>query len=189
MYNKATVYFWLKIKKYQMDLKTKIEHTAEQLMYASRWVLAPIYMGLSLILCAIAIKFFQELYHFLPQILENNSADLILKILSLVDLVLVSSLVIIVMFSGYENFVSQMDIGEGTEKLDWLGTHDYGSLKMKVAASIVAISSIHLLKVFMDIEDIENDKLFWYVIIHLTMVFSAFLMGYLDKISKHDESL
>ena len=168
-----------------MDLKTKIEHTSEQLMYTSRWILAPIYMGLSLTLFALTIKFFQELYHFFPHILEMTETDLILTVLSLIDLVLVGSLVVIVMFSGYENFVSQMDIAESSEKLDWLGTHDYGSLKMKVAASVVAISSIHLLKVFMNVEAIANDKLLWYVVIHLTMVVSAFLMGYLDKLTKH----
>ncbi len=168
-----------------MDIKIKIEHGAEQLMYASRWVLAPIYVGLSLTLCALTFKFFQELYHFLPELIELTETDLILKILSMIDLVLIGSLVVIVMFSGYENFVSQMDIGEGTEKLHWLGTHDYGSLKMKVAASVVAISSIHLLKVFMNVEATDNDKLLWYVVIHLTMVVSAFFMGYLDKITKH----
>lgn len=167
------------------NIQTKIEHTSEQLMYMSRWILAPIYMGLSLTLIALAIKFFQELYHFFPHILQISEGDLILKILSLIDLALVGAMVVIVMFSGYENFVSQMDIGEHTEKLDWLGQHDYGSLKMKVAASVVAISSIHLLKVFMNIESIDNDKLLWYVIIHLTLVISTFLMGYLDKITKH----
>ena len=168
-----------------MDIKTKIEHGAEQLMYMSRWFLAPIYMGLSLTLLALAVKFFQELYHFLPHVLEITESDLVLRVLSLIDLALVGSMVVIVMFSGYENFVSQMDIGEDTEKLDWLGTHDYGSLKMKVAASVVAISSIHLLKVFMNIEATANDKLLWYVVVHLTLVLSAVLMGYLDKITKH----
>lgn len=168
-----------------MDIKTKIEHTAEQLMYTSRWILAPIYMGLSLTLFALTIKFFQELYHFLPSIFELTETNLILTVLSMIDLVLVGSLVVIVMFSGYENFVSEMDIDEDSEKLSWLGTHDYGSLKMKVAASVVAISSIHLLKVFMNIEAIANDKLLWYVVIHLTMVLSAFMMGYLDKLTKH----
>jgi len=97
----------------------------------------------------------------------------------------VASLIVIVMFSGYENFVSSLDIGEATEKLEWLGTHDYGSLKMKVASSIVAISSIHLLKIFMNINATPNDKLMWYVIIHLTFVTSALFMGYLEKITKH----
>ena len=164
---------------------SKIEKMTERLMYASRWILAPVYLGLSLALFALFIKFYQELYHFLPHILEIDESTLVLNLLTLIDLTLVGSLVVIVMFSGYENFVSQMDIGEDAEKLDWLGSHDYGSLKMKVAASIVAISSIHLLKIFMNVQETDNDKLMWYVLIHLTLVVSALLMGYLDKISRH----
>ncbi len=163
----------------------QIEQAIEKMMYASRWVLAPVYLGMSLALFALAIKFFQELFHFLPMILEFNESELILKLLTLIDLTLVGSLTIIVMFSGYENFVSRLDLDESTEKLDWLGSHDYGSLKMKVASSIVAISSIHLLKVFMNVQTTDNDKLMWYVLIHLTMVVSALLMGYLDKISRY----
>ncbi|MCF6203788.1 MAG: TIGR00645 family protein [Methylococcaceae bacterium] len=163
----------------------QIEKAIEKMMYTSRWVLAPVYLGMSLALFALAIKFFQELFHFLPMILEFNESELILKLLTLIDLTLVGSLTIIVMFSGYENFVSQLDLDESTEKLDWLGSHDYGSLKMKVASSIVAISSIHLLKVFMNVETTDNDKIMWYVLIHLTMVISALLMGYLDKISRY----
>ncbi len=166
-------------------MNKKIEYTMERTIYASRWILGPIYLGMSLVLFALLIKFFQTVYHFIPNILMMNETDLILQSLTLIDLTLVGSLVIIVMFSGYENFVSQMDIAPSTEKLGWLGTHDYGSLKMKVASSIVAISSIHLLKVFMNVQHTDNDKLLWYVIIHLTMVVSSFLMGYLDKISKH----
>ena len=154
-------------------------------MYASRWILAPVYLGLSLALFALFIKFYQELYHFLPHILEIDESVLILNLLTLIDLTLVGSLIVIVMFSGYENFVSRMDICESAEKLDWLGSHDYGSLKMKVAASIVAISSIHQLKIFMNIQETDNDKLVWYVLIHLTLVASALFMGYLDKISRH----
>ena len=154
------------------------------MMYASRWMLAPLYLGLSLALFALAVKFFQEIYHVLPHILEIEESKLVLQLLTLIDLILVSSLVVIVMFSGYENFVSQLNIGESTEKLDWLGTHDYGSLKLKVATSIVAISSIHLLKIFMNVQHTDNDKLLWYVVIHLTLVFSALFMGFLDKMSK-----
>jgi len=168
-----------------MATQEKIAQSLERMMYASRWILAPIYMGLSLALVALAVKFFQELYHFMPHILDLSEADLILTLLSLIDLTLVGSLIVIVMFSGYENFVSQMDICASAEKLEWLGKHDYGSLKMKVAASIVAISSIHLLKVFMNINATANDKLLWYVLIHLTLVISALFMGYLDKLAKH----
>ena len=168
-----------------MASQQKIRYSLERLMYASRWLLAPIYIGLSLALLALFIKFFQELYHFMPFILQVEESNLLLKVLSLIDLTLVGSLIVIVMFSGYENFVSRMDLGEATEKLDWLGTHDYGSLKMKIATSIVAISSIHLLEIFMNIKTIENDKVMWYALVHLTFVISALLMGYLEKLNKH----
>ena len=161
-----------------------MEKLVEKLIYSSRWIMAPIYLGLSLALLALGIKFFQEVLHILPIILSMKEADLILVVLSLIDLVLVGGLIVIVMFSGYENFVSRLDIDGDGEKLDWLGKLDSGSLKNKVAASIVAISSIHLLKIFMNAQNIHNDKLFWYVIIHLTFVLSAFAMGYLDKLTR-----
>ena len=145
-----------------------MEKVFERLMYASRWIMAPIYLGLSLILFALGIK----------------EVDLVLITLSLIDITLVGGLLIMVMFSGYENFVSQLDVGENSEKLNWLGKMDAGSLKNKVAASIVAISSIHLLKVFMNAENIANDKIMWYLLIHITFVLSAFAMGYLDKITR-----
>jgi len=162
-----------------------IERIIERLIYSSRWILAPIYLGMSIALMALAVKFFQEVYHFIPAILEMDDDQLTLKLLTFIDLTLVGSLTVIVMFSGYDNFVSRLDIAEGIEKLSWLGTHDYGSLKMKVASSIVAISSIHLLKIFMNVEQIANDKLLWYVLIHLTFVLSAFMMGLLEKKEKH----
>ncbi|MGK0409970.1 MAG: hypothetical protein ACJASB_002128 [Shewanella psychromarinicola] len=161
-----------------------MEKVFERLMYASRWIMAPIYLGLSLILFALGIKFFQEIFHLLPNIFSIAEVDLVLITLSLIDITLVGGLLIMVMFSGYENFVSQLDVGENSEKLSWLGKMDTGSLKNKVAASIVAISSIHLLKVFMNAENIANDKIMWYLLIHITFVLSAFAMGYLDKITR-----
>ncbi|MBU0806956.1 MULTISPECIES: TIGR00645 family protein [Pseudomonas] len=162
-----------------------MERFIENAMYASRWLLAPIYFGLSLALLALALKFFQEVFHILPNVFAMAEADLILVLLSLIDMALVGGLLVMVMISGYENFVSQLDIAEGTEKLSWLGKMDSSSLKMKVAASIVAISSIHLLKVFMNAQNIPDSKLMWYVIIHMAFVLSAFAMGYLDKLTKH----
>ncbi|WP_296265561.1 TIGR00645 family protein [Pseudomonas sp. MLB6B] len=162
-----------------------MERLLENAMYASRWLLAPIYFGLSLGLLALALKFFQEIVHVLPNVFDMAEADLVLVILSLIDMSLVGGLLVMVMFSGYENFVSQLDIDEGKEKLSWLGKMDSTSLKMKVAASIVAISSIHLLRVFMDAQNISPQYLMWYVIIHMTFVVSAFVMGYLDKLTKH----
>ncbi|MGL5327261.1 MAG: TIGR00645 family protein [Aeromonas sp.] len=156
----------------------------ERLMYASRWIMAPIYLGLSLILLALGVKFFQEILHILPNILEMKEVDLVLTALSLIDITLVGGLIVMVMFSGYENFVSRLDVGDEGDKLVWLGKLDAGSLKNKVAASIVAISSIHLLKVFMNAENLPNDKIKWYLLIHITFVLSAFAMGYLDKLTR-----
>jgi uncharacterized protein (TIGR00645 family) len=160
-----------------------LERIIERLLYASRWLLAPVYLALSLVLIALAVKFFQELFHLFGHILEMGESDMVLVILALIDLSLVGSLVVMVMFSGYENFVSRIDVREGDDKLDWLGKLDAGTLKLKVAASIVAISSIHLLRVFVEVPQIESEKLMWYVIIHLTFVVSALLMGVLDRIS------
>lgn len=159
-----------------------MEKFIESTMYRSRWLLAPIYLGLSLALLALGIKFFQELVHLLLDSTKLAEADMILKVLGLIDIAMVGGLLVMVMMSGYENFVSRLDIGADEEKLSWLGKMDSTSLKAKIAASIVAISSIHLLKVFMEAEKIDNDKLMWYVIIHLTFVLSAYAMGMLDSV-------
>jgi len=163
-----------------------MEKLIERTLFASRWLLAPIFLGLSLTLIALIIKFFEELYHTLITIFSLSEAELILHILSMIDMALVGSLIVMVMFSSYENFVSKIDLEEGAEKLDWLGKLDSGSLKLKVAASIVAISSIHLLQKFMEAQTIPDNKLMWYVIIHMTFVVSALMMAFLDKIAFAD---
>ena len=105
--------------------------------------------------------------------------------LSLIDLSLVGGLIIMVMLSGYENFVSAIELDDDDEKLAWLGKLDTSSLKQKVAASIIAISSIHLLQIFMNAESIDNNKIMWYVIMHLTFVVSAMGIALVDKMSAH----
>ncbi len=166
-----------------------MERLIERTMFASRWLLAPVYLGLALALVALAVKFFQELLHTFTDIIVMSEADLVLSTLSLIDLALVGSLIVMVMFSSYENFVSKIDLDEGDEKLDWLGKLDAGSLKLKVAASIVAISSIHLLQKFMEIKNTDPEHLKWYVIFHMTFVLSALLLAVLDKLafSSHRE--
>jgi uncharacterized protein (TIGR00645 family) len=164
-----------------------VERTVEKLLFASRWILAPVYLGMSLALVALGIKFFMELFHLLTTIVGMGESDMVLMLLAMVDMVLVGSLIIMVMFSGYENFVSRLDVDEGGEKLAWLGKLDANSLKLKVASSIVAISSIHLLRAFMEtpklVGEERSESLMWYVIIHLTFVVSAVMMGVLDRIT------
>ncbi|OUS24436.1 hypothetical protein A9Q99_24470 [Gammaproteobacteria bacterium 45_16_T64] len=161
-----------------------MERHIERVFYASRWLAAPLYLGLSLALLLLGIKFFEELIHTFPLIFEMKETQLVLLTLSLVDLALVGGLIVMVMFSGYENFVSKIDIDDSSDKLSWLGKLDSGSLKQKVAASIVAISSIHLLKMFMAAEDIADGKIMWYVIVHLAFVVSALGMAWVDKLNR-----
>jgi uncharacterized protein (TIGR00645 family) len=169
-----------------------VERTVEKLLFASRWILAPVYLGMSLALVALGIKFFMELFHLLTTIVGMGEADMVLVLLAMVDMVLVGSLIIMVMFSGYENFVSRLDVEESGEKLSWLGKLDANSLKLKVASSIVAISSIHLLRAFMEtptlVREERSEALMWYVIIHLTFVVSAVMMGVLDRITSRSGS-
>ncbi|MGH8578804.1 MAG: TIGR00645 family protein [Gammaproteobacteria bacterium] len=159
-----------------------LERFLESVLFSSRWLLAPIYLGLGLALLALGIKFFQEVLQLLPNLLLVDESELVLTVLGLVDLALVGSLLVMVMFSGYENFVSRIDVKNASDQLTWLGKLDAGTLKIKVAVSIVAISSIHLLRKFMEVEHIPNDKLLWFVVLHLTFVVSALLLGYLDKL-------
>ena len=162
-----------------------MESLFEKLFYSARRILAPLFLGLSLALLALALKFFQEVWHVLPHVFELSESDLILSLLSMVDMGLVGGLIVMVMYSSYENFVSRLDLDEkDSERLGWLGKMDAGSLKNKVAASIVAISSIHLLRIFMNISTIENDKLLWYVIVHLTFVLSALVMCWIDLLTR-----
>jgi uncharacterized protein (TIGR00645 family) len=160
---------------------SKLEEVIERTLFASRWILAPIFLGLSLALIALGVKFFQEAWHVFQHLLAMEESDLVLIVLSMIDIALVGSLIVMVMFSGYENFVSSIDT-KGTDTLGF-GKLDAGTLKLKVAASIVAISSIHLLRIFMQAETTDNEKIKWYIILHMTFVVSAVLLGVLDKMS------
>lgn len=171
-----------------------METLIEKILYASRWLMAPIYLGLSVLLLLLAIKFFQELIHLIPTLFEMKEQVLILHMLTLVDLTLVGSLIVMVMFSGYENFVSKIDIAENGEKLSWLGKMDSSSLKLKLSASIVAISAIHLLKAYMEFKPAapgspEQTRLMWLLIVHLGFVFSALIMAFMDKLERKSKSL
>ena len=165
------------------------ENLIERVLFASRWLLAPLYLGLGLVLIGFTITFVTEIIHYLPLVLNGTETSLVLASLALVDLTLVASLVLMVMISGYENFVSKIEIAEVGEKLSWFGKLDSGTLKVKVAASIVAISSIHLLKAFMNVSDIPDDKLLWLVVMHLTFVVSAVMLGVLDRMVFGDKRI
>jgi len=158
-----------------------MEQTIEKLLYYSRWLLVPMYLGLAALLLFLTATFARDLFVLVPRLLELSEKDVILAALSLIDLALVGSLVVMVVVSGYENFVSRIDLAEHDEKLAWVGKLDAGTLKLKVASSIVAISSVHLLKAFMNVDETPNDKLLWLVVIHMTFVASALLMAVIER--------
>lgn len=156
----------------------------KQMIYASRWFMFPVYFGLSLGFILLTVKFFQEVFYVLPEILVISESGLVLVVLSLIDIALVGGLLVMVMFSGYENFISKMHMEDDKNRLEWMGKMDVNSIKNKVSSSIVAISSVHLLKLFMEAEKVSDNKIILCVIIHLTFVISAFGMAYIDKMSK-----
>src|ERR1700733_10687337 len=141
-----------------------LERIVERVLFASRWLLAPLYLGLAALLVVFAVHFVREIIHLFENILVAKETDAVLGALSMIDLVLIAGLVVMVMLSGYENFISRLDIGATEKTISWLGKLDSGTLKLKVAATIVAISAIQLLKGFMEVETLSNDKLMWMTI-------------------------
>lgn len=160
-----------------------IERTLEKALFASRWLMAPFYLGLSVMLGVLMVKFVQELIHIAPGVLEAKESEIILAALTLIDLSLAGNLILIVVFSGYENFVSKIDVDDHKDRPDWMGTVDFSGLKLKLIASIVAISGIHLLKSFMNIAHMNRDDLFWLVAIHMAFVVSGVLLAFMDWLS------
>ena len=162
------------------------ERTLEHGLFASRWLMAPMYLGLVVTLAMLVVMFLRELVYYIPQVMTLTAEEMILMCLSLIDLTLAANLLLIVMFSGYENFVSRLEVEDGKDRPDWMGKVDFAGLKMKLIASIVAISGIQLLKQFMAI-GVETARstatqidLMWLVIIHITFVVSGVLMAVMD---------
>ena len=180
-----------------MGIKPRIETAFERLLFQSRWLMAPFYAGLVLALIMLLAVFVRDLIYYFPQAFavgpRMSSNDAILAVLTLVDLSLAGNLLLIVMFSGYENFVSKLDLDGETDRPPWMGTVDFSGLKMKLIASIVAISGIQLLKFFMnsgrDGTPIDETEAMWGVLIHLTFVASGVLLALMDwltsKTDKH----
>mgnify|MGYP001398892596 CR=1 FL=1 len=160
-----------------------LERAIETIIFSSRWLMAPVYLGLIVALGILIVTFFRELYLQAPQVLSMDETDVILLVLTLVDLSLAGNLVLIILFSGYENFVSRIDVAHNNpDRPEWMGTLDFSGLKIKLIASIVAISGIHLLKIFMNIEHYSVTQLTWYALIHLTFILSGVAFAAMDWI-------
>jgi len=161
-----------------------LEQLVERMLLASRWLLVVFYLGLAAALAVYAVSFFRKFAKVIVSVFVLDEADMILAMLSLIDAALVASLIVMVMISGYENFVSRFDSDDSSNaELSFLGKLDASGLKLKVASSIVAISSIHLLQVFLNAEKYANDKIMWFTLLHLTFLASALLLALVDRVS------
>ena len=161
----------------------RIERGLEAIVFGSRWILAPFYIGMVGAMALVLVKFIQEFIHIVPGILTLHEGEVILAVLTLVDMSLVGNLLLMVIFAGYENFVSKINVGDHEDRPEWMGKVDYSGLKLKLIASIVAISGIELLKTFVNVKDISDREMAWKIGIHLTFVLSGVLLAWMDRIS------
>ena len=166
-----------------------MERLIERSLFASRWMMAPMYVGLAGALILLLWVFLNELLRFGLSMPSMTVDDAVLGILALIDLSLAANLLLIVIFSGYENFVSRMDLHEHEDRPEWQGEVDFSGLKLKLVASIVAISGIHLLKVFMDVGKYPAEQIRWMIAIHLVFVVSGVLLAAMDWISNHGKTM
>lgn len=167
------------------------EKSFEYIVFSARWLLAPFYLGMVVALMVLLVKFVEELWHVVLPKGELDASQVVLSVLSLVDLSLIANLLIIVIFAGYENFISKIDVAKGhPDRPSWMGKVDYGGLKMKVIGSLVAISSIELLKDFIEsTHGEEPNNLKWRIFIHLVFLASGVLFAVMDWISAKREVL
>jgi uncharacterized protein (TIGR00645 family) len=164
------------------------ERLLERLLFSSRWLLAPFYVGLVLAIVLLLIKFVRELVGLIPLAMHGGTGETIVGILSLVDLALVANLLLIIIFAGYENFVSKIHTGNNEDRPEWMGHVDFSDLKIKLIGSIVAISGIELLKAFVNVQNIDDAHLTWKVIIHITFVVSGLLFAIMDWLGSRKKS-
>ena len=160
----------------------RVEWVLESALFNSRWLMAPFYLGLVIGLAVMLYKFALLLVEFVLHVHAAKESDIILGVLSLIDVCLIANLVLIVVFSGYENFVSRIDPGDHPDWPEWMTKVNFGGLKQKLMASIVAISAIQVLKAFMNIDtNFDPTKLAWLVGVHLAFVVSAFMLAISDR--------
>lgn len=161
----------------------QLEHFLERFMFASRWLLAPFYIGLVGAIALLLFKFVKEFIHLLPVVLTGEGGQVMVGVLTLVDVALVANLLLIIIFAGYENFVSKINTGDSEDRPDWMGHVSFSDLKIKVIGSIVAISGIELLKAFVNVEAYSTEQLAWKVGLHMTFVVSGVLFAVMDRLT------
>jgi uncharacterized protein (TIGR00645 family) len=166
-----------------------LENILEKVIFAGRWLLAPLYIGLLLALVPILYRFFHAFWHLITHMQGATAGEITLQVLELLDTVLLGNLIIIVLFAGYENFVSKIKVAEDAEdRPHWMGHVDYSGLKIKLIGSLVAISVIELLKDFMKEGTFDANREGWRIGIHMTFVISGVLFALMDVMADRHKS-
>ncbi|ALA56945.1 TIGR00645 family protein [Nitrospira moscoviensis] len=165
----------------------RLEHVFEMAVFSSRWIQAPLYAGLIVAELLYAYKFLAELWEMVLHIHKMEETVFMLGVLGLVDVTMVANLLTMVVIGGYATFVSKLDLEHHPDRPDWLTHVDPGTIKIKLAASLVGISSIHLLKAFVDVANENPEHIKWKIFIHMTFLGSAILLAWTDKIMQKDK--
>lgn len=168
----------------QKTLAKKLELKLEAVIFASRWLLAPFFVGLIIAIFVLLIKFGKELIALIMGVMGVIEHDAVISILTLVDTMLIAALLLIMIFSGYENFVSKLYTGDHEDRPAWMGKVGFSDLKMKLIGAIVAISAVELLKAFLISHQMTGEQLGWKIAIHLTFVMSGLLFAVSDWITE-----
>lgn len=167
-----------------------VTHVIEIVLFRSRFLLAPMYLGLVGALVLLAYRFIIEFWHLAEKVAELSASEFTLALLALLDLTLLANLILMVIFAGYENFISKIDIAtESKDRPHWMGTIDFSGLKIKLIGSLVAISVIELLKDFIELSGKAEvgEGTIWRIAIHLTFVASGVLFALMDWIADKRE--
>jgi uncharacterized protein (TIGR00645 family) len=152
------------------------------MIFASRWLQAPLYFGLIVAQAVYVYLFMVELSHLIHKIGSLSENDIMLIVLGLIDVVMIANLLIMVIVGGYETFVSRLNLEEHPDQPEWLSHVNAGVLKVKLATALIGISAIHLLKTFINADQLSDRVVLWQVVIHMVFVVSALAMAYTDKL-------
>lgn len=153
-----------------------------QMIFASRWLQLPIYLGLIVAQAIYAYKFLKMLWHLVFNLNRMDDNTIMLAVLNLIDVVMIANLLIMVLIGGYETFVSRLRVDTHPDQPEWLTHVNASVLKVKLSMSIISISSIHLLQTFLNAANLEEKQIMWQLIIHMGFLFSALAMAWTDKI-------
>lgn len=163
----------------------RFEQTFERLLFGSRWLMAPFYVGLVIALVMLLVVFAKEMIGEAQQLMELDEQHVLVWVLTLIDMSLAGNLLLMVMFAGYENFVSKLDVSSHPDRPAWMGRVDFSNMKLKLVASIIAISVIHLLKAFMSIATVDRGELQWQLMIHGVFIVTGLMLAVMDWLGDH----